>query len=214
MPQVTGFFSKEKMSWDQNNLACILIFPPWQRKGLGGLLMGASYEISRREGIVGGPEKPISDLGKKGYRRYWASEITRWLLSIDLEDSTNSEIETESLVDVSDCSQATFIALDDCLSVLREMNIVVDAGSGPRKQSPNHSTEPTEPGQAGEGNDVEDGQIKKTVPRVRLDKDAIRRYVASQRLSLARTCDPDGFVEGYAMGKKELEMDVDADEAT
>jgi len=45
------------MSWDNNNLACILVFPPWQRKGLGQTLMGVSYELSRREGRLGGPEK-------------------------------------------------------------------------------------------------------------------------------------------------------------
>ena len=75
--RIVGFFSKEKMSWDNNNLACILIFPPWQRKGLGSLLMGVSYEISRREGVLGGPEKPISDLGKKGYKRFWGGETAR-----------------------------------------------------------------------------------------------------------------------------------------
>lgn len=55
--QVVGFFSKEKMSWDNNNLACILVFPPWQKQGLGQLLMGASYEMSKREDRLGGPEK-------------------------------------------------------------------------------------------------------------------------------------------------------------
>jgi len=30
--------------------------------------MGVSYAIAKREGIMGGPEKPISDLGKKGYK--------------------------------------------------------------------------------------------------------------------------------------------------
>jgi histone acetyltransferase HTATIP len=60
--QVVGFFSKEKMSWDSNNLACILVFPPWQKQGLGQILMGASYEMSRREGRLGGPEKRMSSL--------------------------------------------------------------------------------------------------------------------------------------------------------
>lgn len=55
--QVVGFFSKEKMSWDNNNLACILVFPPWQKQGLGQILMGASYELSKNEGRLGGPEK-------------------------------------------------------------------------------------------------------------------------------------------------------------
>jgi GNAT superfamily N-acetyltransferase len=56
-PQVVGFFSKEKLSWDNNNLACILVFPPWQKKGFGQVLMGVSYELGRREGRLGGPEK-------------------------------------------------------------------------------------------------------------------------------------------------------------
>lgn len=55
--QVVGFFSKEKMSWDNNNVACILVFPPWQKKGLGQILIGVSYELSKREGRLGGPEK-------------------------------------------------------------------------------------------------------------------------------------------------------------
>ncbi|KAI9840546.1 MAG: hypothetical protein M1838_004010 [Thelocarpon superellum] len=70
--QVVGFFSKEKMSWDNNNLACILVFPPWQRKGLGKILMGVSYELSRREGRIGGPEKPrttttVKDISEETY---------------------------------------------------------------------------------------------------------------------------------------------------
>lgn len=54
--EIIGFFSKEKMSWDNFNLACILIFPPWQRRGLGKLLIAFSYELSRRDGTIGSPE--------------------------------------------------------------------------------------------------------------------------------------------------------------
>lgn len=57
--QVVGFFSKEKLSWDPNNLACILVFPPWQKRGLGQVLMAVSYELAKREGRIGGPEKRI-----------------------------------------------------------------------------------------------------------------------------------------------------------
>src|ERR1700761_3338805 len=56
-PQVVGFFSKEKLSWDNNNLACILVFPPWQKRGFGQVLMGVSYVLGKREGRLGGPEK-------------------------------------------------------------------------------------------------------------------------------------------------------------
>ena len=52
-----GFFSKEKLSWDNNVLACILVFPAFQRRGYGQLLMHWSYELARDEGRRGGPEK-------------------------------------------------------------------------------------------------------------------------------------------------------------
>ena len=120
---IMGFFSKEKMSWDLNNLACILVFPPYQQKGLGAVLMGVSYEISRREEILGGPEKPISDLGKKGYKKYWGSEIARWLLEVD---ESNAKKGT-GLVTVQDISKSTWIHPEDCLSVLREMGVVEKA---------------------------------------------------------------------------------------
>lgn len=55
--QVVGFFSKEKLSWDNNNLACICVFPPWQKQGLAQVLIAASYEIGRKDGRAGGPEK-------------------------------------------------------------------------------------------------------------------------------------------------------------
>ncbi|PHH67933.1 hypothetical protein CDD83_6343 [Cordyceps sp. RAO-2017] len=130
-PQITGFFSKEKMSWDNNNLACILVFPPWQRKGLGALLMGASYEMSRREGIMGGPEKPISDLGKRGYRRFWSGEIARWLLALEVGGGAAA---AETVVDVDDVSRGTWISPDDCLAVLRDMGVAEEAGLGPAPQ--------------------------------------------------------------------------------
>ncbi|KHN97188.1 Acyl-CoA N-acyltransferase [Metarhizium album ARSEF 1941] len=224
-PQVCGFFSKEKMSWDNNNLACILVFPPWQRKGLGALLMGASYEISRREGILGSPEKPISDLGKKGYKRFWSGEIARWLLGLEKTASSQPQppqvagapvvMTPELIVDVNDCSRDTWIAVEDCLGVLRDMGVVEDAGMGYGK--PEKRTEGAEDDESGEVSDGGDGGAQKQqdavprpaeekrsvppkiVPRVRVDKEAVRRYVATHRISLERTCDPDGFAQGYAV---------------
>ncbi|KAI1103030.1 acyl-CoA N-acyltransferase [Jackrogersella minutella] len=211
-PQVVGFFSKEKLSWDNNNLACILVFPPWQRKGLGALLMGVSYEISRREGILGGPEKPISELGRKGYKRFWAGEIARWLLDLELpgagqdddDDDDDKGAEKETRITVDQCSKATWIVPEDCLAVLREMGLAEDAGMGVADTA----ADEVEKAGEGDGDGGEEGETNKMselVHRVKVDKQAVRRWVESNRIGLTRACDPDGFVEGYAVREAEGE---------
>lgn len=42
---VLGFFSKEKISYDDYNLACIVVLPPYQKKGYGMLLIEFSASL-------------------------------------------------------------------------------------------------------------------------------------------------------------------------
>lgn len=102
------------MSWDNNNLACILIFPPWQRRGLGQVLMGASYVLGKREGRFGGPERPLSTLGRKGYINYWCGEVARFILGCPKQKTVN----------IKDVSDETWILPDDIVAALKEMDVL------------------------------------------------------------------------------------------
>jgi len=89
---VLGFFSKEKISYDDFNLACIVILPPYQKKGYGMLLIEFSYELSRRAHKLGTPERPLSDLGLRGYLAYWTAVLVRFfrhLLGTEEQDPSD-----------------------------------------------------------------------------------------------------------------------------
>ncbi|CAO1632179.1 unnamed protein product [Parajaminaea phylloscopi] len=92
---VLGFFSKEKVSYDDYNLAVIITFPPFQRKGFGTLMIEFSYLLSARAAIVGTPERPLSELGFKGYVSYWSAAVLR-TLALAFNDS-ESEISSKLL---------------------------------------------------------------------------------------------------------------------
>ena len=83
---------QERESPENHNVACILTLPPFQRKGYGKFLIAFSYELSKLEGVVGSPEKPLSDLGKLSYRSYWS-----WVLLETLRDCRGSNLTVRDL---------------------------------------------------------------------------------------------------------------------
>ncbi|CAN0383003.1 unnamed protein product, partial [Ectocarpus sp. 13 AM-2016] len=101
-----------KSSPEEYNLACILTFPPFQRKGYGKLLISLSYELSKREHMVGSPEKPLSDLGKLSYRSYWTYVLMNLLRDYKGELSIRL------------ISNMTAIKTEDIISTLQSLNLI------------------------------------------------------------------------------------------
>jgi len=108
-----GYFSKEKHSPEEYNLACILTLPPYQRKGYGKFLISLSYELSKLEGKVGSPEKPLSDLGKLSYRSYWT-----YIILITLRDHKGEPLSIRQI------SSMTAIKVEDILSTLQALGAI------------------------------------------------------------------------------------------
>ena len=111
---IVGYFSKEKQSAEDYNLACILTFPQFQKCGYGKFIISLSYELSKREGKPGSPEKPLSDLGKISYRSYW----THVLLSLFSEQSAQDDIQIKGLSDM------TGIKNEDIISTLQSLDMI------------------------------------------------------------------------------------------
>ena len=108
-----GYFSKEKESTSNYNLACILTLPFHQRKGYGKFLIDFSYLLSKREGKIGSPEEPLSDLGFSTYFSYWTQVIIGILT--EFSDST---------ITIKKISELTSIREIDISRVLEDLNIM------------------------------------------------------------------------------------------
>ncbi|XP_062706811.1 histone acetyltransferase KAT7 [Aedes albopictus] len=108
-----GYFSKEKNSFLNYNVSCILTLPPYQRKGYGRLLIDFSYMLTRVEGKIGSPEKPLSDLGLISYRSYWKDVLLAYLCS-----------RAGTTLSIKDISQEMAINSYDIVSTLQALGMM------------------------------------------------------------------------------------------
>ena len=76
------------------------------------MLISFSYELTKREGKVGSPEKPLSDLGKLSYRSYWTYILLSLLVKYDGEWS------------IQDLSSMTGIRMEDVISTLQALDLI------------------------------------------------------------------------------------------
>lgn len=110
---MVGYFSKNKDPGDGNNLSCILVLPFHQRKGYGKLLINFSYELSKIDGNIGTPERPLSDLGRLSYLSFWTQKIIEYIRELDGKSFT-----------LNDIVQNTAIRLLDVVDALERVNLI------------------------------------------------------------------------------------------
>lgn len=113
-----GYFSKEKESNRDYNVACILTLPFHQRKGYGKFLIDFSYLLSRKECKIASPEEPLSDLGFSTYFSYWTQSIIKVLLEYQ-----------EQTITIKKISELTSIREIDIMRVLDDLTIMRTSNS-------------------------------------------------------------------------------------
>lgn len=92
--------------------------------------MGVSYELSRRENRIGGPEKPLSDLGRKGYMQFWQATVARTVLGL----------RSKSTLSVQEVAERCWVLPEDVVGALKEMGVLaqrkrVDGSAAVSKKS-------------------------------------------------------------------------------
>ncbi|KAL5340057.1 acyl-CoA N-acyltransferase [Aspergillus crustosus] len=213
---ILGFFSKEKLSWDANNLACILVFPPFQHKQLGKLLMGVSYKLSgweRDNSLNGGPERPLSEMGRRSYERFWEERLARHFVLLgsggiaDTTTNTNSagltqpeelkptsgkgrKKHTHEFLTVQEISLATGMLTEDVITALRGLGAL----------------EPATPSKTRKGTQLNTGENEPIPGVVRRSK--VLDWAKAHNISIRDPVRPEGFLLSHLETDEDQEMEI------
>lgn len=115
-----GFFSKEMIAYDPTtNLACICVFPPFQRRHIGAMLIEFLYTLARLLQATSGPEIPLSPFGKVSYLNYWSKNLAKQLIQTRSRNFTLEELST-----------ATGYRKEDVLYTLEHMEVLTQEPNG------------------------------------------------------------------------------------
>jgi histone acetyltransferase MYST1 len=108
-----GYFSRDVAIDNKCIMNSLVVFPPYQRRGFGKMLISLSYEIVKRRGLLGQLEGPLSDMGRAVFQSYWRDAILR-----ELMQDPRARVTIDTLV------EDTAIAKKDIVETLRILKLV------------------------------------------------------------------------------------------
>jgi histone acetyltransferase MYST1 len=110
-----GYFCRQINQVETTTLlSCIMVLPPFQRKGIGRMLIAMAYEIAKRMKVIGGPERPLSAFGKQAFMSYWKEVVVRTLIMYG-----------EKIQSFDDFMRLTSMTRADLSAALRELEIKI-----------------------------------------------------------------------------------------
>ncbi|EAS36546.1 histone acetyltransferase [Coccidioides immitis RS] len=204
---ILGYFSKEKMSWDANNLACILIFPPYQHNQLGKFLMGISYKLSTWEwergiGSIGGPERPLSEMGERSYIRFWEERIARYFLR-DLPRGNGKPAKsrpkkrkkvTQEQITIEELGKATGMLVEDVITAIKSMGVASEEQLKQRRKRAASEN----------ANEVEESVAV-------IKKSKVLEWAKNRGISLEDPVKDEGFTGKWALKREQEQSEPDND---
>ncbi|RMZ89667.1 hypothetical protein DV736_g3104, partial [Chaetothyriales sp. CBS 134916] len=209
--KVLGFFSKENLSWDSNNLACILIFPPFQHRQLGQLLMAVSYKLSGWEwegGTIGGPEKPLSAMGRRSYLRFWSERVARFFMSETADADQHKVFEhgrkprtgyAKEEMTIKEVGDRTGMLAEDVIAALNEMGVCDVKPPKRKKRNSNNEANGVTPPQEDES------ALAPTV----ISRSKVLDWAQAHSVDIVSAVKEEGFLGEWAMSEAD-EEDVEA----
>lgn len=123
--------------------------------------MGVSYKLSGWEcegGFIGGPERPLSEMGRRSYTRFWEERIARYFLlgppggdpdelvqqKQNASKAAAKKRPHRERMTVRDIGLATGMLTEDVITALKEMGVVErDTASKKRKRTSSSATTTT-----------------------------------------------------------------------
>ena len=103
-------------------MSCITVLPNCQRQGYGRFLIELSYLISKKEGQIGTPERPLSISGAQTYKAYWKMKIIEQL--IKYYDENKRQYLLKSIMN------GTGMMIDDIIESLQNLDVLTMKSNG------------------------------------------------------------------------------------